>query len=74
MLPNPYRVVRADPEEFDDALDESEFFWGQQGRLEPLEAEDPGVFRAMLYLGGMSALAALTWGVVVVVELVAGKR
>lgn len=75
MLLDSYRVVRADePGEYDDGLDESEFFWKHRERLEPLEAEDPGAFRALLYLGASLFLAGLSWGAVVVVEMIAGKR
>ena len=63
-----YRTVRDDNEP-------AEWCWStERERPEPLQAEDPGWFRPLLSLAGLLAVAAVTWGAVVVVELVAGRR
>jgi hypothetical protein len=61
-----YRTVRADDEP-------QEWNWNGQ-RLEPLEADDPSWFRVLLSLGIAVALGALTYGVVRVAEMLAGRR
>lgn len=64
MMLDPYRVVRVDERD-----DDAEWSWTGQ-RLEPLEHEDPSLFRAALWLAGSLAIAGLTWGVVTVLQLV----
>lgn len=62
---NGYRIVREGEQE------PAEWCWnGETRRLEPLEHEDPSLFRAALWLAGSLAIAGLTWGVVTVIELV----
>jgi hypothetical protein len=63
-----YRIVRADDEP-------AEWNWnGETRRLEPLEADDPSWFRVLLSLGIAVALGSLTYGLVRVAEMLAGRR
>lgn len=39
-----------------------------------IKQQDPGVFRSAVLLGGAVAVAATTWGLVRIVELLVGKR
>jgi hypothetical protein len=65
---NGYRTVRADDEP-------QEWNWnGETRRLEPLEADDPSWFRVLLSLGIAVALGSLTYGLVRVAEMLAGRR
>lgn len=72
------RVVRGETPDIDPNYEDEpcEYNWAGQRGLDDdeIRPQDPGWFRGLLYLAGSVALAGLTWGVLTLADLLAGRR